>query len=191
MTQSLIRSSARRTALVGTLALFAACGRQQPAATATADDALRNDLTLATQAQQNRAAQQVVSPQELNGQPYQAGSVAAPAYAAPAPPRVVERVVYRDRPVSRRSSSSGGSYASSEAAAERAAAREARAREEAAARRRGRAVDRQQGAVMGGIAGAAIGAATAKGGNRVKNGVIGAVAGSVLGGVIGNNQKRP
>ena len=171
-----------------TLALAAACGREQP----RVDDALRNDLTLATQAQQYR--QQYVSPTELGYgqpggyvqtpyglQPVQAGYAPQGYYApAPAPAPVRERVVYRTRTASTaRSGGGGGTYSS-------AGTYDAGAAE----RRRQRAKGRTNGAIIGSVAGAAIGVATSAKSDRVKGGLIGAVAGAGLGAVIGNNQGK-
>jgi hypothetical protein len=179
--------------LAPALALTAACGREQP----QVDEALRNDLTLATQAQQYR--QGFVSPQELGYgqspygqplpygvQPQQAGyypqGYYAPA-AAPAPAPVRERVVYRTRRASTASSGrSSGTYASGSSAGTYDAG--------AAERRRQRAKGRTNGAIIGSVAGAAIGVATSGRSDRLKGGLIGAVAGGALGTVIGNNQGK-
>ena len=172
-----------------TLALAAACGREQP----RVDDALRNDLTLATQAQQYR--QQYVSPAELGYgqpggyvqtpyglQPVQAGYAPQGYYApAPAPAPVRERVVYRTRTASAARSSGGGSGTYSSAGTYDAGAAE---------RRRQRAKGRTNGAIIGSVAGAAIGVATSGKSDRLKGGLIGAVAGAGLGAVIGNNQGK-
>lgn len=183
------RSHSTKLIAGAALALAAACGRADDA---RIDDALRNDLSLATQAQQYRG-QQIVSPQELGyGQPYgpqypnpyapqpaQAGYYAGP-YMAPAPqPQVVERVVYRDRPrssssgVRRSSGGGGGTYSSAGTVS-----------------REPRTVikkNTKRDAAIGAAAGAAIGVATSARKDRLKGGLIGAVAGGVLGAVIGNN----
>lgn len=165
--------------LAPALALAAACGNEQP----RVDDALRNDLSLATQAQQYRP-QQYVSPQELapNGMPYapqpgQAGYApngyyAAPA-PAPAPTRVIERerVVYRNRSAGSSSGRSSGGY-SSAGTTSRTASRPMKR-------------NTKRDAAIGAAAGAAIGVATSR--DKLKGGIIGGVAGAVLGGVIGNN----
>lgn len=165
--------------LAPALALAAACGREQP----RVDDALRNDLSLATQSQQYRP-QQVVSPQELgpNGMPYatqpgQAGYAPNGYYVAPqpapAPAPVRERVVYRTRSSgsSSRGSSGGGGYSSG---------RTVYSESKPAMKR-----NTKRDAAIGGVAGAAIGVATSR--DKLKGGIIGGVAGAVLGGVIGNN----
>lgn len=172
------------------LALATACGREQP----RVDDALRNDLSLATQAQQYRP-QQYVSPAELGYgqpqqyvqtpyglQPVQAGYAPAGYYApAPAPAPVRERVVYRTRTASTARSSGGGGGTYSSAGTYDAGAAE---------RKRQRAKGRTNGAIIGSVAGAAIGVATSGKSDRLKGGLIGAVAGGALGTVIGNNQGR-
>lgn len=174
----------RFSAIAAGLALVAACGQQPAPAT---DDALRNDLALATQAQQARP-QQVVSPQELATQGYApVGAVTAPVPQAAAP-RVVERVVYRDRPTTtRRSSSSAGGYASAGVYSGSSTGGSTAASEAAAERRRQRAKGRTNGAIIGSAAGAAIGVATSKRSDRLKGGLIGAVTGAGLGAVVGNN----
>ena len=89
--------------------------------------------------------------------------VYAPVYSQP----VQERVVYRDRPVARTSSSrSSGTYS-------------------APARQTTRVKHTKRDAAIGAAAGAAIGAVTSR--DKLKGAVIGGVAGAVLGGVIGNN----
>ncbi|GLC24344.1 hypothetical protein rosag_08570 [Roseisolibacter agri] len=171
-----------------TLALAAACGREQP----RVDDALRNDLSLATQASQY-PRQQYVSPAELGYapggyvqtpyglQPVQAGYAQQGYYAAaPAPAPVRERVVYRTRTAST-ARSSGGSGTYSSAGTYDAGAAE---------RKRQRAKGRTNGAIIGSVAGAAIGVATSGKSDRLKGGLIGAVAGAGLGAVIGNNQGK-
>jgi hypothetical protein len=179
--------------LAPALALAAACGREQPAV----DDALRSDLSLATQAQRY-PQNQFVNPAELgygqvpNGayNPYAPqGQVPAgyypPGYypataTAPAPAPVRERVVYRTRTAST-ARSGGGSGTYSSAGTYDAGAAE---------RRRQRAKGRTNGAIIGSVAGAAIGVATSGKSDRLKGGLIGAVAGGALGTVIGNNQGK-
>jgi hypothetical protein len=182
--------------LAPALALAAACGREQPAV----DDALRNDLSLATQAQRY-PQNQFVNPAELGYAPGQVpgaynpyapqGQVPAgyypPGYypaAATAPAPVRERVVYRTRTASTARSgarSGGGSGTYSSAGTYDAGAAE---------RRRQRAKGRTNGAIIGSVAGAAIGVATSGKSDRLKGGLIGAVAGGALGTVIGNNQGK-
>ena len=161
---------------VPALALAAACGRdEQP----RMDDALRNDLALASQAQAYQP-QQYMSPVEQQAmygavQPVNAGYAPGPYYApAPAPPAPrrtapAPRPVYRSSGV-RTGSSSGTVY------------REP-ARAPSTPMKRNKARD----ATIGAVAGAAIGVATSAKADRVKGGLIGAVAGGTLGAIIGNN----
>jgi hypothetical protein len=188
------RSTSTKLLAGAALALAAACGRADDA---RLDDALRNDLSLATQAQQY-PRQGFVSPQELGaaGQPYgpqynpyapqpgQAGYVNG-QYMVPAPapqPQVVERVVYRDRPVSstRRSSSSGsrssggsGTYGSAGTVSSEPRTTVKK--------------NTKRDAAIGAVAGAAIGVATSGKSDRLKGGLLGAVIGATAGAVIGNN----
>src|SRR5215218_6937856 len=167
--------------LVPAVALAAACGGRSE--DARVDDALRNDLALATQAQQYRP-QQFLSPAEQGyaayaGQPYgQPGYLPQPAYAgyaagpyyaaqpAPAPaPRTVERVVYRERSGSSSRGSSGGySTAGVYAPAPRQTVKK----------------NTKRDAAIGAAAGAAIGVATSSRADRLKGGLLGAVAGGAL-----------
>ena len=146
------------------LALVGACSRS---ADSHADDALKNDLALAAQAQPYTASQ-FVSPSEqqragLVAPQYAAAPRAAPpVYRAPAP-------VYRApaRRTSSRARSSGGSrgtyYPSEPAEPIRHTGRDA---------------------AIGAAAGAVIGATTSQ--DRVRGGIIGAAAGGILGGIIGH-----
>jgi hypothetical protein len=147
------------------LALGAACSRGSDART---DDALKNDLALAAQAQPYQA-QQFVSPTELpNGATQQyttAGAAAQPMMRAPAP-------VYRAPARRTASRSSGRSRSSSSGTYYPAPAPKPVVKHTV------------RDAAIGAAAGAAIGAAT---GRSVKAGIIGAAAGGILGGIIGNN----
>lgn len=142
------------------LALLGACRNND----SRPDDALKNDLALAAQAQPYQA-QQFVSPTEqqfgANGQPLQYAA-AAPVYRAPAP---VYRAPAPRRTSSRSSSRSSGTYYPAPQ----------------------RKVIKHTGrdAAIGAGAGAIIGAATSR--DRLKGGLIGAAAGGLLGAVIGNN----
>lgn len=144
------------------LALLGACRGND----SRQDDALKNDLALAAQAQPYQA-QQFVSPTEqqygANGQPLPYAASAAPL-RAPAP---VYRAPARRRTstASRRSSRSSGTYYP--------------APERKVIKHTGR------DAAIGAGAGAIIGAATSR--DKVKGGLIGAAAGGLLGAVIGNN----
>jgi hypothetical protein len=142
------------------LVVAAACGRGN-----AADDALKNDLALASQAQ---AYNPNFNPNESGYAPQNAQQ-----YASPNTPRAVQTVarqpVYR-RPTSsaRRSTSSSnaGYYPAPSAPV---------------------VVEKhtQRDAAIGAAAGAVLGATTSR--DKVKGGLIGAMVGGVLGGVIGNN----
>ena len=152
---------------VPAIVLAAACGREQKP---QMDDALRNDLSLASTAQPYQP-QQFVSPEE---QGYTgAAAQNAPGYAAPAPrysapaPRRTSSAVRRTTGT-RRASSGGGVY-TAPAPRERVVVKK----------------NTKRDAIIGAAAGAAIGAAASR--DRVKGAVIGAAAGGILGGIIGNN----
>ena len=156
------------TSLAG-LALLGACRNND----SRPDDALKNDLALAAQAQPYQA-QQFVSPTEqqfgANGQPLQYAGT-APVYAAPAPVYRAPAPVYRSpapRRTSQRSSSrSSGTYYPAPAPQRKVVKHTVR------------------DAAIGAGAGAIIGAATSR--DKLKGGLIGAAAGGLLGAVIGNN----
>jgi hypothetical protein len=139
--------------------LSAACGRGN---TPAVDDALKNDLALASQAQ---PAQQFVSPTEGGYAPQQ-------QYAAP---RAIQTSARQSTPVRRtssaRRSSSGGSRSGGYYPAP--------APPTTTVKHTGR------DAAIGAAAGAVIGATTSR--DKVKGGLIGAAVGGILGGVIGNN----
>lgn len=143
----------------------AACGRGN-----TADDALKNDLALASQAQ---AYNPNFSPNEAGYAPQNAQQ-----YASPSAPRAVQTVarqpVYR-RPTStaRRSSSSTNSGSNSGYYPAPSAPPVVVEKHT------------QRDAAIGAAAGAVLGATTSR--DKVKGGLIGAMVGGVLGGVIGNN----
>ncbi|MDQ6636112.1 MAG: YMGG-like glycine zipper-containing protein [Gemmatimonadota bacterium] len=152
------------TLSLAALAAVGACSRGNDA---RPDDALKNDLALAAQAQPYQA-QQFVSPAEqqygANGLPlpYNAGVTRAPTMRAPAP---VYRAPARRTASSGRSQSSGGySYPAAERPVVKHTGRDA---------------------AIGAGAGAVIGAATSR--DKLKGGLIGAAAGGILGAVIGNN----
>ena len=140
--------------------LAAACGRDD--SSKRVDDALNADLTLAAQARPYMAMDSISAMERA----YAAQGLAPVGYApvgyAPVQQPVRERVVYRDRPVYRSTSSSGTT-----------------------ARRTTRVKHTKRDAAIGAAAGAAIGAVTSR--DKLKGAVIGGVAGAVLGGVIGNN----
>jgi hypothetical protein len=156
------------TLSVAGLLLVGACSRSADSRT---DDALKNDLALAAQAQPYQA-QQFVTPGEqqlgANGmaQQYNAGRSVQPARRSPAP-------VYRApaRRASSRSSSSRGSSDGSSGTYYPAEPQEP-------VRHTGR------DAAIGAAAGAVIGATTSR--DKVKGGIIGAAAGGILGGIIGH-----
>jgi hypothetical protein len=147
------------------LALLGACRGND----SRPDDALKNDLALAAQAQPYQA-QQFVSPGEQlygpNGQPL-AYTGAAPVTRAPAPAPVYRAPVRRTSTASRSSGSrSSGTYYPAPAP-------------KPTVKHTGR------DAAIGAGAGAIIGAATSR--DKLKGGLIGAAAGGILGAVIGNN----
>jgi hypothetical protein len=150
------------TSSLAGLALLGACRGND----SRPDDALKNDLALAAQAQPYQA-QQFVSPGEQlygpNGQPLPYAG-AAPVTRAPAPLR---RAPVRRTSTARRSSGSSGTYYP------------APAPERKVVKHAGR------DAAIGAGAGAIIGAATSR--DKLKGGLIGAAAGGILGAVIGNN----
>jgi YmgG-like glycine-zipper protein len=151
------------------LALLGACSRGSDA---RPDDALKNDLALAAQAQPYQA-QQFVSPAEQPyvgyGVPQQYNAVASypqPVMRAPAP-APVRRTTTRSSSSSSRGSSSG-TYYPAPAPAPRPVVKHTK-----------------RDAAIGAGAGAVIGAVTSR--DKIKGGLIGAAAGAILGGVIGNN----
>ena len=149
------------------LALLGACGRGAPSGT---DDALKNDLALAAQAQPY-AATQFVGPNEQNPN----GTAAAPQYTSA--PRAVQSVsrapvrrsasTARSARSSRSTSRSSGTYYPSVPSAPPEPVRHT-----------------QRDAAIGAAAGAIIGATTSR--DRMKGGIIGAAAGGILGGIIGH-----
>ena len=186
------RSTSTKLIAGAALALAAACGRGDDA---RMNDALQNDLSLANQAQQY-PRQGFVSPQELGpgGQPYGYNPYAPqPAqagyyngqYMAPAPapqPQVVERVVYRDRPVSSSSRRSSGSSAGRRSGTYGSAGTVVRSEPRTTIKK-----NTKRDAAIGAVAGAAIGVATSARKDRLKGGLIGAVVGATAGAIIGNN----
>ncbi|MFN8582627.1 MAG: glycine zipper domain-containing protein [Gemmatimonadaceae bacterium] len=146
-----------RSLIVTSAAFGAMACRGEPA---RVDDALRQDLSLASQAQPYMA-QPYVSPMELSydayGRPvYQPAPYRAPAYPAPVP------VATRQAPRIYRAPSSGSVGTSAGTAEQR---------------------NTQRDAILGAAAGAAIGMATSR--DRLKGAVIGAAAGGVLGAIYG------
>ena len=151
--------------LVPVAMLAAACGRNS---TPAVDDALKNDLALASQAQAYNP-QQFVSPTE-------AGYAAQQQYAPQAMQAVARQPVY-SAPVRRTSTvrrSSGSSRSSSGGGYYPAPQPPTRVEKHT-----------QRDAAIGAAAGAVIGATTSR--DKIKGGLIGAAVGGILGGVIGNN----
>ena len=142
--------------VVPALVLAAACGRDEK----PMDDALKNDLSLASSMQPYQP-QQFVSPMEQGYAGYGYGQYAQQpnGYYPTAPQPVAQRRIYRAP-----AASSAGTYSTGTA-------------------RTGTRVvkNTKRDAIIGGVAGAV----TSR--DKLKGAVIGGVAGSVLGAVIGNN----
>jgi hypothetical protein len=152
---------------VAVLALVGACNRGTDA---RPDDALKNDLALAAQAQPYQS-QQFISPSEQqlagNGTAPQYSAVARrpqPTYRAPAP---VYRAPARRSGSRSTSSGSSGTYYPSVPSAPREPVR-----------------NTKRDAAIGAGAGAILGAVTSR--DKIKGGLIGAAAGGILGGIIGH-----
>jgi len=151
----------------------AACGRSSPSG---ADDALKNDLNLASQAQAYQP-QQFMSPTEQGTNPY-ANPYGYPQANAPyGYPQQVQTVARSPYPTSypastaRRSSRSGVSRSSgSSGTYSRQPAEPVR--------------QTKRDAVIGAAAGAVLGATTSR--DKLKGAIIGAAAGGILGGIIGH-----
>ena len=147
--------------LVPLAALAVACGRNGSSAV---DDALKNDLALASQAQAYNP-QQFVSPTEAG----LAGLAAAPQGYAPRVTQAVARqpaAPARRTSTARRSSGGGGYYPAATPPTQVIK-------------------HTQRDAAIGAAAGAVIGAVASR--DKIKGGIIGAAAGGILGAVIGNN----
>ncbi len=163
---------ARMLVLVPVAVLAAACGRDE----SRAEDALKNDLALASQAQPFNQ-QQFTSPAEMGYvyNPYtgQFQPVPQQQLQAPAPQPTVQRVATRPATTVRRTSSSGTRSTGSSAGT-------------TVIRQEPQIIKRntKRDAVIGAAAGAVIGATTSR--NKVKGAIIGAAAGGVLGGIIGH-----
>jgi len=152
------------------LALLGACSRSNDA---RPDDALKNDLALAAQAQPYQA-QQFVSPTEQpyvgNGMPQQYNAVASypqPVMRAPAPAPARRTTTTARRSSSSSRGSSSGTYYPAPAPAPRPVVKHTK-----------------RDAAIGAGAGAVIGAVTSR--DKIKGGIIGAAAGGILGGIIGH-----
>lgn len=158
----------RTILLVPAAVLAAACGRDSKT-----DDALKNDLALASQAQQFNP-QQVTSPAEMGYayNPYTGQFQPIPTGLTAQPQTPTVRTVRRPAATTTRrsaSSSSGSRVVYSEPAPAPAPTIKRNTKRDA---------------VIGAAAGAVIGATTSR--DKVKGAVIGAVAGGVLGGIIGH-----
>lgn len=166
--EDMLRNQSKKTWLLlcASVAMIGlgACGRSQPSG---ADDALKNDLNLASQAQAYQP-QQFMSPTEQGMNPY------ANPYGTPQTVQTVARSPYpaasypnRTRRTSSsgvsRSSGSSGTYSAHPAEPVRNTKRDA---------------------VIGAAAGAVLGATTSR--DKLKGAIIGAAAGGVLGGIIGH-----
>jgi hypothetical protein len=138
--------------------LSVACGRNSSPA---ADDALKNDLALASQMSPANAQ---ISPTEAGYAPQQLRASATPAAVRRAPAATVRRAPARR---SSGSSSSGGYYPAPAPAPAPIVKHTGR------------------DAAIGAAAGAVIGAVSAR--DKVKGGLIGAAAGGIIGAVVGNN----
>ena len=139
--------------------IAAACGRNSSPA---ADDALKTDLALASQAQ---SPQQVVSPTE-------AGYANQPQTA----PRQLQSTARQVSHASSRRTSSASRSSGSRSSGGYYPAPTPRTTVEK---------HTQRDAAIGAAGGAVIGAMSSR--NKVKGGIIGAAVGGILGGVIGNN----
>jgi hypothetical protein len=147
--------------LIPAAVLAAACGRDNP----KTDDALKNDLALASQAQPYNP-QQFTSPTEMGYayNPYTGQFQPVPQGMYPqAQAPVVQRV--STRPAARTTARSTGTRV---VYTERPEPKR----------------NTKRDAVIGAAAGAVIGATVSR--DKVKGGLIGAVAGGVLGGIIGH-----
>jgi YMGG-like Gly-zipper len=147
---------------------LSACGRGTQSAT---DDALKNDLALASQAQAYQP-QQYMSPTE---QGYGANPYANPYAPNPnAPYGYPQRVQTVTRapsyPTARRSSSGASRSSGSSGTYSRQPAEPVR--------------NTKRDAVIGAAAGAVLGAGTSR--DKIKGAIIGAAAGGILGGIIGH-----
>jgi uncharacterized protein YcfJ len=149
--------------LVPAAVLAAACGRGD---TAKVDDALKNDLALASQAQPYNA-QQFVSPSEMGYayNPYTGQFQQVPRFSTPQPQ--VQRVA--TRPATVRRTSTARASTGTRVVVQQPAEPIRHTKRDAA---------------IGAAAGAVIGATVSR--DKVKGGLIGAAAGAVLGGIIGH-----
>ena len=144
-----------------------ACGRNSRSA---ADDALKNDLALASQAQAYQP-QQFMSPTEQGMNPY-ANPYGYPTANAPyGYPQRIQTVARSPYPATTaRRTSSGVSRSSGSGTYSRQPAEPIR--------------NTKRDAVIGAAAGAVLGASTSR--DKLKGAIIGAAAGGILGGIIGH-----
>ncbi|HEY2376887.1 MAG TPA: YMGG-like glycine zipper-containing protein [Gemmatimonadaceae bacterium] len=145
-----------------------ACGGSKGSA---ADDALKNDLNLASQVQAYQP-QQFMSPTEQGMNPYAANPNGYPTANAPyGYPQQVQTVARSPYPAATRRSSTGVSRSSgSSGTYSRQPAEPVR--------------NTKRDAVIGAAAGAVLGAGTSR--DKLKGAIIGAAAGGILGGIIGH-----
>jgi YmgG-like glycine-zipper protein len=169
---NMFRDHANRSVLLISAAAavlaVSACGRSNRSG---ADDALKNDLALASQAQAYQP-QQFMSPTEQGMNPY-ANPYGNPAANSPyGYPQQVQTVARSPYPTTtRRSRSSGVSRsAGSSGTYSRQPAEPVR--------------NTKRDAVIGAAAGAVLGASTSR--DKMKGAIIGAAAGGILGGIIGH-----
>ena len=152
----------KKLLLVPVAVLAAACGRDE----SKADDALKNDLALASQAQPF-TPQNITSAAEM-GYAYNPGT----GKFEPIPQQQAQvRTVSRPRTTARRTTSTRSSGTSSGGNVVYQPAPTVKR-------------NTKRDAIIGATAGAVIGATTSR--DRVKGAVIGGVAGAVLGGIIGH-----
>ncbi|HEY8176221.1 MAG TPA: YMGG-like glycine zipper-containing protein [Gemmatimonadaceae bacterium] len=154
-------TNTRMLLLVPAAVLAAACGRDS----AKTDDALKNDLALASQAQPYNA-QQFTSPSEM-GYAYNPATgqyQPVPRYTTPQAPvqRTAARTTTRRASTSRASSGTRVVYQPAPEPIRHT----------------------KRDAAIGAATGAVIGATVSR--DKVKGGLIGAAAGAVLGGIIGH-----
>jgi hypothetical protein len=168
----MFRNHTTKTALTmcaaAMLVALGACGRGNRSAS---DDALKNDLALASQAQAYQP-QQFMSPTEQGMNPY-ANPYGNPAVNQPyGYPQQVQTVARSPYPATttRRSSSGVSRSSGSSGTYSRQPAEPVR--------------NTKRDAVIGAAAGAVLGATTSR--DKMKGAIIGAAAGGILGGIIGH-----
>jgi hypothetical protein len=147
------------TAFAAVLTLAVACHKDDRAA----NDALQNDLNLASQANSARSLDSI-SPVEGG---YGAGGAPSRAATRPTGARSTTGSTRRSRSSTASGANTGGAVGGGAATTTTVQK------------------NTKRDAAIGAAAGAIIGATTSR--NKVKGGVIGAAAGGILGGIIGNN----